>query len=245
MKPPDAAILLNVWERGLQQSLQRKAFGLLAAARPDLDHEQLLRFSIGERDAALLDLRAWMLGNDLEIATSCPFCGVRLEAGLDISALRCELAGHSPGVETLQTDDLNLQFRLPEVADLLSVNAWHDEPAVRRQLMCACILEAQDGDGHAISPADLSEVALEAVSQRMVHLDPQADMELAFSCPHCEAEFTHVFDIVSVLVREVHHWAQRALRDIHVLACAYGWSEQSILALSPVRRQAYLDMVRP
>jgi hypothetical protein len=245
MKPPDAAILLDVWERGLQKSLQQKAFGLLQAACADVDKEQLLRLSIGERDAALLDLRGWLFGNDLEITTSCASCGEQLEARLDIDALRMEPAGSASRAETMQFEGFSLHFRLPEVADLLSVTGWHDEAEVRKSLICACLLEAHGGDGHAVSPLSLSDGALQAVSQRMAQLDPQADMVLAFSCPHCEAEFGHVFDIVSVLVKEVHNWAQRMLRDIHALACAYGWSEQCILALGPLRRQAYLDMVRP
>jgi hypothetical protein len=245
MKPPDAAILLDVWERGLQKSLQQKAFGLLQAARPDFDHEQLLRLSIGERDAALLSLRAWLFGNDLEITTSCASCGEQLEAGLEINTLRSEHVGATLGAETLHSDGLSLLFRVPEVADLLSVTAWHDEAAVSQFLMSACILEARDADGQAVSQLELPDGAFQAVSQRMAELDPQADIVLAFLCPHCKAESAHVFDIVSLLVREVHHWAQRILRDIHALASAYGWSEESILALGPLRRQAYLDMVGP
>lgn len=244
MKPPDAAVLLDVWERGLQQSLQQKAFGLLQAARPDLDQEQLLRLSIGARDAALLDLRAWLFGDELEITASCHSCGERLEAGLYISGLRIGQAGSAPEAETLIIDGMSLQFRAAQVADLLSVSAWHDEAAVRRSLLCACILEALGGDGQPVSPLELPDGVIHAVSQRMAQLDPQADLILAFSCPHCKAESAHVFDIVSVLVKEVHDWAQRMLRDIHVLATAYGWSEERILALGPLRRQVYLDMAQ-
>ncbi len=245
MKPPDAAILLNVWERGLQQSLQQKAFGLLQAARPDSNREQLLRLSVGERDAALLDLRAWLFGDDLEITAICHSCGERLEAGINISGLQFGQAGAAPKAETLIIDGISLHFRAAQVADLLSVSAWHDEAAVRRSLLRACILEALREDGQPVSPLDVPDSALQAVSQRMAQLDPQADLVLAFSCPHCKAESAHVFDIVSLLVKEVHNWAQRMLRDIHALASAYGWSEERILALGPLRRQAYLDMARP
>jgi hypothetical protein len=33
------------------------------------------------------------------------------------------------------------------------------------------------------------------------------------------------------------------LREVHVLASANGWSEAEILALSPQRRQRYLEIV--
>jgi hypothetical protein len=49
---------------------------------------------------------------------------------------------------------------------------------------------------------------------------------------------------VSYLWSELEEWAHRVLVDIHTLAGAYGWSERQILALSPVRRQLYVDMVR-
>lgn len=42
---------------------------------------------------------------------------------------------------------------------------------------------------------------------------------------------------------EINHWAKRLIHDVHILAVAYGWSEEKILALSPWRRQAYLDLV--
>jgi hypothetical protein len=35
------------------------------------------------------------------------------------------------------------------------------------------------------------------------------------------------------------------LAEVHVLAGAYGWSEDAILALSPSRRQHYIALVAP
>jgi hypothetical protein len=51
-------------------------------------------------------------------------------------------------------------------------------------------------------------------------------------------------DIASYLWSEIHAWAGRMLRDVHALAAAYGWREADILAMSPWRRQAYLEMIR-
>ena len=38
--------------------------------------------------------------------------------------------------------------------------------------------------------------------------------------------------------------ALRTLREIDVLATAYGWTETEILRLSPWRRQAYLEIIQ-
>jgi hypothetical protein len=43
--------------------------------------------------------------------------------------------------------------------------------------------------------------------------------------------------------RELDDWAQRTLREIHVIAGAYGWSEDEILQLSARRRQMYVEMI--
>jgi len=64
------------------------------------------------------------------------------------------------------------------------------------------------------------------------------------TCPACGHAFRVSFDIVSYFWSEVEDWAHRVLVDIHTLAAAYGWSERQILALSPMRRQLYVDMVR-
>jgi hypothetical protein len=49
--------------------------------------------------------------------------------------------------------------------------------------------------------------------------------------------------VVSFFWMEVESWAYRILRQVHALASAYGWSEGDILAMSPWRRQFYLEMV--
>jgi hypothetical protein len=74
--------------------------------------------------------------------------------------------------------------------------------------------------------------------------DPGADVRIGLSCPACQHGWTLGFDIVSFIWGEIEDWAQRLLADVHVLAQAYGWSERDILALSPTRRQLYLEMVR-
>ena len=43
-------------------------------------------------------------------------------------------------------------------------------------------------------------------------------------------------------LREVEAEAMRLLRDVHVLARQYGWREADIIAMSPLRRQMYVEM---
>jgi hypothetical protein len=84
---------------------------------------------------------------------------------------------------------------------------------------------------------------IDAVIERMAQADPQANLQLAVACPSCNHQWQVVFDIVSFFWSELNTWAQRTLREVHTLARAYGWPEADILAMSPWRRQCYLEMV--
>jgi hypothetical protein len=68
-------------------------------------------------------------------------------------------------------------------------------------------------------------------------------VQLSLTCPDCDARWDAPLDIASFLWSEVQAWALRTLADVHTLARAYGWAEADILALSPPRRQAYLELI--
>lgn len=76
------------------------------------------------------------------------------------------------------------------------------------------------------------DVALESVSSRF-------DPELTFACPHCAAPTGFWFDPLDWIARH----AGQAFRDVHMLARAYGWAEDAILAMSTARRQTYLSLL--
>lgn len=103
-----------------------------------------------------------------------------------------------------------------------------------------------DGDGapglRALGP--VAREALEtALARTVADWDPQADIELALTCPACGAQWRTPFDITAFLWRELEAWAMRTLRETHLLATAYGWSEEDILALSAWRRQHYIGLI--
>jgi hypothetical protein len=104
------------------------------------------------------------------------------------------------------------------------------------------VLSAQR-DGADIAVAALPGEVVAAVAARMAEADPQAEVQLALTCPVCAYRWQATFDILSFFWQEINDWAQRILREVHTLATAYGWREADILALSPRRRQFYLEMV--
>jgi hypothetical protein len=245
--PP--ARLLDVWEAGEGQPLAWRALSLLAAAYPAVDREGLLAWSVGRRDLYVLALRAACFGRDVESVADCPVCGERLEIAFDVADIVAPVTEQIPAPEdpimdggapqvTADWNGRALRFRLPNAGDLVALSHCRDLDEGRRLLLHRCSLDANGAEVDG-----LPEPVVEALAQRMADADPQADVRLALTCPLCDHAWMATFDITAHLWAEVDAWARRTLLEVHTLARAYGWCEAEILALSPQRRQRYLELI--
>ena len=234
---PPAARLLDAWETAADRPPAWRALALLATAHPELPREDLLAWHVGRRDLHLLALRAALFGPALPSVAHCPRCAERLELQFDAADITAP-APQAGAELTLAWDGRTLRFRLPNAGDLLVLAFCRDLDEARRLLLRRC---GVDLDG--VDPPALPEEALRELARMMAEADPQADVGLALRCPACDHSWTAPFDITTYLWAEVDAWARRTLGEIHTLASAYGWREAEILALSPRRRQHYLDLV--
>ena len=238
-----AGDLLNLWESALTQRPVQRALALLAIAYPELSREELQEFPIGRRDEALLVIREALFGPHLECLTTCPKCGERLEIVVDAGQLR-----HTPDAAdpvttySIVEGDCELEFRLPNSADMLWIADLSDVTLARRSLFERCVQKAVR-NGIPVLAADLPDAIVQVTAARMAEVDPQADIQIALTCPSCSQQWSTAFDIASYLWMEINAWAMRLIREIHLLASAYGWRESEILALSPMRRQLYLELI--
>ncbi len=251
MRPLAAAELLDVWEQGLSAPLVTQALLLLTAACSDYTRDALTRLPIGHRDALLLKLRDWTFGTRLTSVVDCPQCGERLEIALDSGELQLAAGEASPETLYLQAEGYGVTYRLPNTLDLMAlVDAVTPETRMQA-LLGRCLIEARDlgmaGENqHAeqtLALEHLPEPVVEAMRQQMSEADPLGDVRFALACPSCDHRWSALFDIVSFFWREIDDWARRTLREVTLLARAYGWSEADILALSAWRRRAYLEMI--
>jgi len=242
MRPLAAKELLTAWERGLDLPLPHKALVLLSAAFPELLDEKLSAVEVGRRDRLLMQLRAQLFGPEMALTVRCPKCGAKLESTVRVSEIQVESEPFT-SPQTLSVDGYRVIFRLPTSSDLIGLP---DEPqSARLMVLRRCLVQAELES--AIERRDLVAEALpehviSAIAIAMSAADPQADLQLSFDCPSCAHHWADVFDIVSALWKEVHAWVERTVRDVHVLARAYGWGETEVLALSPTRRQMYLEL---
>jgi hypothetical protein len=235
--------LMTVWELALDQPAGQRALALLAACADDTPSDQLAQLSIGQRDERLLALRERTFGAQLAAVAACPACGEALE--FEINAADIRVGPISDPIETIELEraGYGLRFRLPNSLDVTRLDPNADDQTNRQHLLKRCVLSAQR-TGANISADELPSEVVAAIVGRMAEADPQADVQLLLSCPHCRHHWAAAFDIVSFFWEEIQAWAVRLLREVHELASAYGWRETEILALSSWRREAYLEMVR-
>ncbi len=242
MKVLSAAELLTIWECGCSQPSFQRALLLLSAVYPNQTTEQLAQLSLGQRDAQLLTLREKTLGSQIASLVSCPNCGNSLELNFAVSDILVPNLLEQTNNLLLETEDYEIEFRLPNSLDLAKVIHLSDVSAVASQLLKHCILSSKY-QNQPVTVEEIPAQIIQALIKQMEQADPQADISLDLNCPHCGHQWLASFDILTFFWQEITAWVQRILREVHSLASAYGWREADILAMSPQRRQIYLEMI--
>jgi hypothetical protein len=218
---PSAAELLGAWEDGLGETRARRALVLLAAARPG---GELGELTVGERDRVLLDLRSAVFGPTVTALGDCAGCGERVEATFEAGDVRADAVAREVRLD-------GLRARVPTAEDLVAAEDAPDVETARRVLL------------ERIGGGTLIDEAAAELGERLAEADPQADVRLVLGCPGCGETWEEAFEVDAFLWQELDAWAARLLEEVHALASAYGWSERDVLALSPARRAAYLELV--
>ncbi len=242
MRELSAAELLDAWERALAASALERPLILLAAAVNE-SRDEIAEWSLGARNAQLLALRARVFGDEMNAVANCPACGERLEMNLRVSDFSAPLIETiSPPTRELRVNGYALTYRLPNTNDLLAAQPARDFETARETLLQRVVVNvAATHEPHAAALLDTR--ALDELTAQLERDDPLATMRVNLKCPNCSHAWETVFDIANFFWLELDAWAKRMLREVHALASAYGWSETEILALSPQRRELYLEMI--
>lgn len=236
-----ASTLLTAWERCLARTDTERALTLLALLDSDVSEAEVASLPLGQRNGRLLALRERLFGAQMASLAACPNCGETLELALNVADLQLPPPAAEPLL--LRQDGYRIQLRLPDSGDLLAIQNLTDVAGARRALFARCCVDVLV-DGAPIAPETVPEALIGSAEALLAAADPQADIRLDLNCPSCRHAWLAAFDIAGFLWREIQAWAQRVFNDVHSLARSYGWSEAEILAMSPLRRQCYLDRVR-
>jgi hypothetical protein len=239
MRPLSVPELLNIWERGLGSRPFERALAILSAAAPESSIADLARLSVGRRDANLLRLREWAFGSELAMMAACPRCHHSLETAMTVADLCVPVESAGDSETSPAIGDYRFRCRAPNTDDLAACVGL-DMAMSRRALFARCVLDSTLADAPVAADKLPAEI-IDEVIERIAEAD-QADIRIDLTCPDCDYRWNELFDIVSYFWTEIDAWARRILREVHILASAYGWKESDILALGPVRRQIYLAM---
>ncbi|MBW4528038.1 MAG: phage baseplate protein [Phormidium tanganyikae FI6-MK23] len=243
MRSLSTSEIVYIWETGQNQHWVDRALTMLSIAYPDQLVSDLALLSVGQRDAYLLTLRELTFGSKLNGFAECPKCGEKLEFDLNVSDIRLhDLTQPMPLNYTLETDGFQLQFRLPNNQDLAAIAGCQTVEVATTMLTQRCVLKC-DRNNQPISSDQLPAIVLSQLSEQMLEYDPQAEIQLALSCPACGHAWSALFDIVDFFWTELSVQAKLLLQDVHLLARFYGWREVDILSMSEVRRQFYLGLI--
>ena len=242
MRTLSASAVLEVWERGVNQTPVERALEMLSAACPETPREDLLALSMGRRDAALFSLQEQMFGPEMTGVAACPRCNERVELTVNAADVRAVSEKEVQSEVALSVAGYVVLVRPPASQDLIAAGEAHDAE-VRDMILQRCLISVRRDGASVVSADPLPAEVVDAVMDGMARADPLADVQLSVCCPVCQHRWRAAFDIVSFLWSEIEAAASRLLFEIHRLASAYGWAEADILAMSATRRQFYLAMV--
>jgi hypothetical protein len=242
MRRVTAQEILAVWERARGLHPVDQALVLLSAADPDARRDDLAGLSTGRRDRLLFSLRDAWFGDSLEAGTRCPRCREELEMRLLCSDMTMGRKQGNVSAFEMWAMGYLIIVRTPNSFDLAAISDTLSVQEARSALFRRCVVSATR-DGEPVAVEVLPESLIAEVSGALAEADPGAEVILDLNCPACGHSWQGLLDIGYVLWAEVDARARRLLYEVHRLAVSYGWSETDILALSPARRQLYLEML--
>jgi hypothetical protein len=234
-----ASLVLDLWERAERASPTDRAV-MLACAGSDARPAEVADEPLGRRDARLLALHAQLSEHGLEGIAECPACAERVEFSVDPGALVAGAAAPAAAVP-LEAGGIVMTWRAPTSRDVAAAAAAGEAAGALDVLLQRCVASATGADG-PVEPAALPPAARAALAQAMAAADPLAELLLDLVCPACGAAVVAELDAGEFAWAALRDHARRLLREIGVLARAYGWTEQDVLALGARRRAAYLEL---
>ena len=230
--------ILSAWEQGTGAAAVERPLILLRHAGRVVSLDGAASWTVGQRDASLIDLCELTFGPVASGTAPCPSCRAPVEISFPLAAIRTDHGDAGSRMELVLDDGRRICFRLPTTADLRQASECRSAEDGARMLAAGCLLEGRSADD-----APLADSVVDALGSAMAEHDPQSDVSLEARCPACEAELTVNFDVADYVWRRVAMAGRGLMIDVHQLALAYGWSEAEILAIPAGRRHRYLELV--
>lgn len=232
MGSPSAAQLIALWDGSPAVSAHRRLEPLLAAMEPGA---ALGRDTLGVRNRRLLALHRSLSDAPLDARLRCAACGTDNEFAVPAASILDCRAPDPAARAVVRSGRRRLTFRLPLMADIEAAPGPAAEDALAH-IVARCRIGGKPGE-RVCAPV------LARLAARFESLDPAARIVVALRCAECRGALRATIDIAEFVAADVERIVDRLLREIDVIARAYGWTEHDILALPAARRRRYVAMI--
>ncbi|WP_227243331.1 hypothetical protein [Paraburkholderia caribensis] len=187
--------------------------------------------TLGDRNRRLLRLHCALSRGPLEACVKCSVCGVDNELTVPVKVILETPATPRDARVRLRLGRSMGIYRLPRMTDIEAAAESDDVPAA---VLERCRVEGRAGPLH--------EHAMLRLGRRFEVIDPLSNIVVNMTCSGCGTALAASVEIAALVAHEIDAIVEGLYRDIDCLASAYGWSEQSILALPAERRQRYVAL---
>ena len=256
---PATAALLDAWEYAQTTVDGGRSLRLLEVMCDDT-YDRLDTYSPGQLNRLLVSARALLFGDICDTVADCPGCAEQLEASIPMSGL---LSGDDTASDAgeLLIGELRVGYRLPTWRELTALSDRSIEAAAD-ELLGGCVTSIRSGErtltlsdvdasgerdftvsANATADQQKARVALrQLIDTAICAADIDALIQVELACPDCGETCSFPMDPGMFLWEEINRWALSTLLEVAELAATYGWSQESILSMSPWRRKAYLSL---
>jgi hypothetical protein len=187
---------------------------------------------VGARTAAILRLLEVTEGT-ATVSLRCirEGCGEPFSVELPLDTLR----DADSGTMRIELPDGGVtHMRRPTGDDL---RQWHAAASTARPDSVAQMIDALSLDG------DIAPDHRQTISEALATLDPLVAFSVSCTCPTCGADCDVPVDLESLALQQLAARQKRVLREVHLLASRYGWTEEEVLAVPSQRRARYLALI--
>lgn len=208
---------------------------LASCAAPRNDHYWWGQ-AVSARTAALLRLLAATDGIDhvgLQARCREAACAAWFEFDLPLAAVLDRLPADEPIRACLPGARL-VTLRRPTGRDL---SDWRAQRPSSRTLAVEAMLRSLVIEG-AVNAEDAP-----VLGEILANEDSLVVFSVACACPQCDGPTEVRIDLEDIALTRLRQRQHALLREVHVLASHYGWTEGQILAVAPARRARYLRLI--
>jgi hypothetical protein len=239
VRPPNGTDDLVILET--EGNVVARTLTLLArvARRADTDDADWPGLCVTDFEVLLGMLRQTVLGAAMTCAFECPrpACHERVEVGFSLADYLAAARPRRP--HDVIDSDRPHWFRLHDAAASFRLPTAADQSAVLGRSDAARLLAER-----CLDPANMSGPPRTRAERAMAVMAPEISRPVVGRCPACDATVRAGLHLPSLVMTELRRAAEGLHEDVHVLASAYHWQEEAILALPRRRRQDYAIRAR-